>query len=85
MYILIQGNLVNGEYCGKGEYRFSDGSKYQGMFTSNMYVVQLVMGCILCMHYSRMTGSSEFTDSEGRVWIGTFNGRKAKGLTLKLS
>ena len=32
-----------------------------------------------------MTGSSEFTDSEGRVWIGTFRGRKGQGLTLKLS
>ena len=34
----VQGSLANGEYCGKGEYRFSDGSKYQGDFTNNMYV-----------------------------------------------
>ena len=32
-----------------------------------------------------MTGASEFTDNEGKVWIGSFNGRKAQGLTLKLS
>lgn len=36
-------------------------------------------------YLTRMTGASEFTDNEGRIWIGTFNGRKAQGLTLKLS
>jgi len=36
------------------------------------------------LHRFRMEGPSEFTDSEGRVWIGTFNGKKANGLTLKL-
>lgn len=79
----VQGNLTNGEYCGKGEYRFSDGSKYQGDFTNNMYVhyYHNVLMAIL----TRMTGSSEFTDCEGRVWIGTFSGRKGQGLTLKLS
>ena len=40
---------------------------------------------VLSYVLTRMTGASEFTDNEGRVWIGTFNGRKAQGLTLKLS
>lgn len=35
--------------------------------------------------FVRMEGPSEFTDNAGRIWIGTFNGKKADGLTLKLS
>ena len=42
----VQGNLVNGEYSGKGEYRFPDGSKYQGNFTNNMLVSLLLLVCL---------------------------------------
>ena len=36
--VIIQGDIVEGEYRGEGVYQWPDGSKYTGTFTNNRSV-----------------------------------------------
>ena len=36
--VIIQGDIVEGEYRGEGVYQWPDGSKYTGKFTNNRSV-----------------------------------------------